>query len=1084
VTFFSFLRGCLRFFPDSPAPFRERLPRGLSGKVFLSCPPALSPFLLLLPLLLSASPARADSAGLSPRGFSLTVVLGLVLAAAVGSFFAGRQTGLRRLPADEGASGGVEASQAAVLEKTDQAKEALPSPSEKKMEPAERTDLLLEGQELARMGFFRVDLETGSVEASPFLKKLFGFGPDEVLTFQEYESRIHPDDRSRVRAAREQAFSAGEDLYDLRYRVSPGSRVIHQVFARVHVIRNPNGRPSGLFGVIQDLSEREEMENRLRVSQELFRQYMENAPSALIMASPQGRIQDVSPSAERLFRLSREQLLEMTLLDLFPLNYVDEGRKRLRELAARGHLSVEVPFRTSTGKAGWGRWDAVSLSKGAYLVFLTDLTQEHEAQEALLHSEAAFKRLAENIPTLIFRVDEDLRLVYLNPSTERFFGKTSEELQCKTLADSGLSSAFLRQWTERLKDVFRTGQGMRFEVNLDTGATVRYLQTVLVPEKADLGIVRSVLAVSTDITEIKRQEARTQQQRDFLDALIRNAGEGIAVFDSTGRFLVFNPAMEAMTGWKLEELQPPAISYSFSRGEGAAEAASGILKALEGVASEEERLLPCRGDVLKTVMVSSSPLSGNPEALTLVLVRDITEQKRATEALARERAYLDMLFENAPDGMVVTDRFGQILRLNRRFSEMFGYERQEAMGRQIDTLVAQGGYAREGMTLTRQVASGRTVSIETERIRKDGTTFPCRAIGIPIRLEGGDVHLYILYHDLTEIRQREAELRLANEVVKSSPVILFRWGNGTGSPIEYVSENVRLWGYEPEELVSGRKLYSELIHPEDREKTLQEVRDFVSQGRDEFQQEYRVVKKNGETIWVNDQTRVVKTAEGSIAFYQGVVLDITEKKRFELLLEENYQTMRRAWDETIGVLSTTVEMRDPYTAGHQRRVARLAGAIARKMGVLEQILFAVERASLLHDIGKIEVPAEILSKPGSLSAIEMGIVKQHVEAGWKILKDIDLPWPLAEIVYQHHEFLDGSGYPRGLKGGEICLEARIITVADIVEAMASHRPFRPSRGLDAALSEIEHQRGITLDERAVDACLELFRQEGFTLGGN
>ena len=173
--------------------------------------------------------------------------------------------------------------------------------------------------------------------------------------------------------------------------------------------------------------------------------------------------------------------------------------------------------------------------------------------------------------------------------------------------------------------------------------------------------------------------------------------------------------------------------------------------------------------------------------------------------------------------------------------------------------------------------------------------------------------------------------------------------------------------------------------------------------------------------------------------------------------------------------------RADHTAGHQRRVARLAGAIARKLGVPEQSLFAVERAALLHDVGKIEVPAEILSKPGSLSTIEMGIVKQHVEAGWKILKNIALPWPLAEIVYQHHELLDGSGYPRGLRGDEICIEARIITVADIVEAMASHRPFRPSRGLEAALGEIGQQKGSALDERVVDACLEIFRVEGFKL---
>jgi len=1054
---------------EGPAPSPAGCRRSLRGKQGCRALFVVSCLIFSLGFLPGAGYSASEAP--SGSGFPLPVTGGLVIGAALAAFFAGRGLCGKTIVKPENHDPLPAAEVAPVL------------PPVAEIPPAQGDDFLLEAQNLARIGTFSYRAGGEEIDASPFLKVLFGFPPDQPVLLKDAESRIHPDDRSPMRVELEKAVAGGGTACELRGRISPGSRVIRRVCARVRIVRDAEERAVRFFGVLQDLTEREEMENRLRVSQDLFRQYMENAPSAVIMASTQGRIQDVSPSAERLFRQSRERLLGMTLLDLFPANYVDEGRKRLRELAGRGHLSVEVPFRAAEGHVGWGRWDAVSLSQGAYMVFLTDLTHEHETQEALLHSEEAFKRLAENLPTLIFRVDEDFRMVYLNPTTERFFGRTLEELQCRTLEASGLPADFVRQWMDPLREVFRTGQGMRFEVTLDTGATIRHLQTALVPEKADLGIVRSILAVSTDITDIKRQEARTQQQRDFLDALIRNAGEGIAVFDAAGRFLVFNPAMEAMTGWRLEELQPPAISYSFSRGEGSAAAMAGILKALEGVDSEEERLLPCRGDVVKTVMVSSSPLAGNPETLTLVIVRDITEQKRATEALARERAYLDMLFDNAPDGMVVTDRSGQILRVNRRFSEMFGYERREAMGSQIDALVARDGYAREGMNLTRQVASGRSVSVETERVRKDGTLFPCRAIGIPIRLEGGDFHLYVLYHDLTEIRQREAELRLANEVVKSSPVILFRWSNDPGSPIDYVSENVRLWGYDPGELVSRRQPYADLIHPEDREATLQEARDFTEEQRDEFQQEYRIVMNNGQTIWVNDQTRIVRTADGNPAFFQGVVLDITEKKRFELLLEENYRTMRRAWDETIEVLSTTVEMRDPYTAGHQRRVARLAGAIAGKLKVPEQSRFAVERASLLHDIGKIEVPAEILSKPGSLSPIEMGIVKQHVEAGWKILKNIALPWPLAEIVYQHHELLDGSGYPRGLKGEEICIEARIITVADIVEAMASHRPFRPSRGLEAALGEIGRQRDKTLDAQVVDACLDLFRNEAFTLEG-
>ena len=1019
----------------------------------------LAACLAVLPAL-AAGPVFASSGEHSAAGMPWPWALSLAVAAGVLAFFAGRRSS-RPEAAGKRNPG--------------------PSPAEapEAVFPA-GDELFREAVDISGAGFFRENASSGSIEGSPLFLEMFGLPRVDELSFSGIESRIHPEDRSRVKGARESLLSGKDGALELRFRVSPGSRVVRPVLARVRVVNDAEGRPARILGMVRDLADQEETESRLRASEELLRQYMENAPSAVVLASPLGKVQDASPSAERLLRRPREELLKMSILDLFPGYYLDEGRKKLRDLAAMGHLSAEAPFRGPGGPVGWGRWDAVTLSGGAYMFFLTDMTREHETQEALLHGEEAFKRLAENLPTLIFRVDEDFRMVYLNPSAERFFGRTAEELQCRTLPDSGLPADFIRQWKEPLGEVFRTGLGVRLEVLLDTGAAVRHLQTALVPEKAELGIVRSVLAVSTDITDIKRQEARTQQQRDFLDTLVRNAGEGIAVFDVSGRFVVFNPAMEAITGWKLEELQPPAISYSFALKE-ASEAASAILKALEGVDSEEVRLLPCRGGVVKTVMVSSSPIKGLSGARTLVIVRDITEQRRATEALARERAYLDMLFENAPDGLAVTDRSGEILRVNRQFLEMFGYAREETLGRRIDELVAKDAYAREGLALTRRVASGQSVRLETERFRKDGTAFPCRAIGIPIRLEGGDTHIYVLYHDLTEIRQREAELRLANEVVKSSPVILFRWGNDPGSPVDYVSENVRLWGYEPGDLVSNRRPYAAMIHPEDREGTLQEVRDFTEAKKDRFHQEYRIVLGNGTSIWVSDETRIVRDPRGEVAFFQGVVMDITEKKRVDLLLEENYRTMRRAWDETIQVLSTTVEMRDPYTAGHQRRVARLAGAIARRLGIPEKSLFAVERASLLHDIGKIEVPSEILSKPGSLSAIEMGIVRQHAEAGWKILKNIELPWPLADIVYQHHELLDGSGYPRGLQGKDICIEARVITVADIVEAMASHRPFRPSRGIEAALEEIGAQKGKTLDEGVVDACIGIFRDGDFAL---
>lgn len=202
--------------------------------------------------------------------------------------------------------------------------------------------------------------------------------------------------------------------------------------------------------------------------------------------------------------------------------------------------------------------------------------------------------------------------------------------------------------------------------------------------------------------------------------------------------------------------------------------------------------------------------------------------------------------------------------------------------------------------------------------------------------------------------------------------------------------------------------------------------------------------------------------------------------RLEKELEQAYGKLRRAMEGTIQALSTTVEMRDPYTAGHQRRVTELACAVAREMGLQEKRTEGIYIAGLLHDIGKIAVPAEILSKPGTISEGEFTIMKSHPRVGFEILKGIKFPWPVAQIILQHHERMDGSGYPSGLSGEEIYLEARILGVADVVEAMASHRPYRPALGIDKALQEISQNSGPLYDPKVVDACLTLFNQKGFS----
>ena len=222
------------------------------------------------------------------------------------------------------------------------------------------------------------------------------------------------------------------------------------------------------------------------------------------------------------------------------------------------------------------------------------------------------------------------------------------------------------------------------------------------------------------------------------------------------------------------------------------------------------------------------------------------------------------------------------------------------------------------------------------------------------------------------------------------------------------------------------------------------------------------------------------SADGKTISHAVVVShDISERKRTEEQLKVTMENLRKTMGATIKTLALTVETRDPYTAGHQKRVADLARTIARELGLTAEQVDSIRMAGAIHDIGKISVPAEILSKPTALSYIEFALIKIHSQAGYDILKDIDFPWPIARIILEHHERIDGSGYPQGGKGEDILIESRILAVADVVEAIASHRPYRPALGLEKALEVITAGSGVIYDSDVVKICLMLFREKGF-----
>jgi HD-GYP domain-containing protein (c-di-GMP phosphodiesterase class II) len=196
-------------------------------------------------------------------------------------------------------------------------------------------------------------------------------------------------------------------------------------------------------------------------------------------------------------------------------------------------------------------------------------------------------------------------------------------------------------------------------------------------------------------------------------------------------------------------------------------------------------------------------------------------------------------------------------------------------------------------------------------------------------------------------------------------------------------------------------------------------------------------------------------------------------------LKQTYKKLQKTIEGTANIITKVVETRDPYSTGHQQKVSKLATVIAREMKLPQDKIEGTKIASLVHDIGKVNLPTEIISKPSKLVEVEFNLLKNHPRVGYDILKKVDFPWPIAEIVLQHQEKIDGSGYPRGLKGDEICIEAKILGVANVVEAMSSYKSYRPALSIDEALAEIAENKNILFDPEVVDTCITLFKEKGF-----
>jgi PAS domain S-box-containing protein len=476
---------------------------------------------------------------------------------------------------------------------------------------------------------------------------------------------------------------------------------------------------------------------------------------------------------------------------------------------------------------------------------------------------------------------------------------------------------------------------------------------------------------------------------------------------------------------------------------------------------------------LKYYLVSAEIIELLDGKYILSLMHDNTESRRTAEVLREsEKKHRDFA-DQLPQIVCEIDSVGRIVFANQDAFKAFGYSPQDLeSGLTVWQMIEPKDLGMAKQNMWEALNGVDPGGVEYSAVRRDGRIFPLLTYSRPIIDAGHATGLRLIAVDMTERKTVENQLRQSEErlskVFRTIPDSVTVSSVSDGRLMEVNDGFLRITGYSREEVV-GRTIVDLNLwkNPLDRDRLVELLQE---KGRVvDLEADFRV--KSGAVINCLISAEMINLQQEKCLL--AVIKDITERKRAQEFLKESYDKVRTALQSSVDIAAKMVDMKDPYTAGHQRRVAKLAMAVAREMKMEEDTVTYLGLAAKVHDIGKINVPAEILNKTGRLTNIEFQLMMTHSQAGHDILNGVDFPWPLAKIVLQHHERMDGSGYPKGLRGEEIMLEARIIAVADTVEAMSGHRPYRPSLGVKEALDEIKAHKDVLYDGKVVEACLRV-----------
>jgi PAS domain S-box-containing protein len=441
-------------------------------------------------------------------------------------------------------------------------------------------------------------------------------------------------------------------------------------------------------------------------------------------------------------------------------------------------------------------------------------------------------------------------------------------------------------------------------------------------------------------------------------------------------------------------------------------------------------------------------------------------------------AAAENIISTMADSLILLDREGNIVNVNKATLYLSGYGKSELEGKSVEIFFAEKDFKSTLLdkAIKREIIRNYEFSFKT----KTGDNIPVIFSSSAMMDEaGGIAGIVCIVKDITERKLAEENVKNIKDelemILDSVPAIIFykdiegrfirvnkTLANSLQVPIKDIVGKTTEELFPKEQAENMRKDDKEVIVSEKAKRDI--IQPFTT--------------PDG-IRWLLTDEIPYKDKKGEITGVIGLAKDITVQRKSEQELQQTFQRLKKTMDAAIDTMSKIIEAKDPYTSGHQHRVCQLAIRIAQELSLPKDKIEGIRIASLIHDIGKISLPTEILSKPTKLTDIEFSLIKEHSQIGYNILKSIDFSYPVAQIVLQHHERLDGSGYPNNLRGNKIILEARILGVADVVEAMSSFRPYRPALGIDVALEEISKNKGILYDPEVVDICIRLIREKGF-----